>query len=192
MMRLLQQVRRICQQRKPLELTVALIKPDACSNPLVVKKIQDIMMDNFYIIRTRFLRLSHDQAEEFYDIHKDKFFFNRLVTFMSSGPIYAHILAEEDAIAKWRKSMGPTKSYRAQYEAPSSVRGQFGLTDTRNAVHGSDSVESANREISFFFPEFDPVMWLKNEEKHFFRNNVKFSLENLAHHVIHSHDSLKS
>ena len=124
-----------------------------------------------------------------------KFFYNRLVTFMTSGEIGVHILARHDAITRWRQLMGPTKvyrydisglrggrdtggnwdsksktkalcilSHRTRLEHPDTIRGRFGASDTRNATHGSDSVESATREIGFFFPEFSIKQWYEVEE----------------------------
>ena len=80
---------------------------------------------------------SPKEAEQFYSDHKEKFFYNRLLTFMSSGPSDVHILAEYNAIFKWRQLLGPTKVYQAQFTDPNSIRGMFGLSDTRNAAHGS-------------------------------------------------------
>ncbi|KAB7506682.1 Nucleoside diphosphate kinase 6 [Armadillidium nasatum] len=71
-------------------------------------------------------------------------------------------MAHENAILKWRQLMGPTKVFRAHIESPNSIRGNIGLTDTRNSTHGSDSVENATQEIKFFFPEFIMKEW---EEK---------------------------
>lgn len=93
-------------------------------------------------------------AKDFYGEHKDKFFYQRLTTFMSSSPIYVMVLAKEDAISAWRKSIGKANVYRVIYSDPDCLRSIFGLTDTRNAVHGSDSEETAHREAAFFFPEF--------------------------------------
>lgn len=70
------------------------------------------------------------------------------------------VLAGDNAIAKWRSLMGPTKVFKTIFSHPESIRGQFGLSDTRNACHGSDSTESAKREIGIFFPEFDANKWL--------------------------------
>ncbi|XP_029814023.1 LOW QUALITY PROTEIN: nucleoside diphosphate kinase 6, partial [Manacus vitellinus] len=71
-----------------------------------------------------------------------------------SGPMWAYILAHENAVPRWRSLMGPTKVFRARHSDPDSIRGAYGLTDTRNTTHGSDSPASASREIAFFFPEF--------------------------------------
>lgn len=77
------------------------------------------------------------------------------------------VLAGDNAIAKWRNLLGPTKVFKTIFSHPDSIRGQFGLSDTRNACHGSDSTESARREIGIFFPEFDTDDWLHaNSDKH--------------------------
>ncbi len=85
-----------------------------------------------------------------------RFFHPRLVEFIASDTLRAMVLAHPtDAITAWRALLGPTKSFRAHYEAPNSLRGMYGLTDTRNVAHGSDSPESVRREVAFFFPDFD-------------------------------------
>ena len=86
---------------------------------------------------------------------------------MSSGECHAHVLAKENAIADWRTMLGPTKVFKTRFEQPLSVRGMFGLTDTRNVAHGSDSDESAAREIAFFFPEFSVADFFASEETAF-------------------------
>lgn len=105
---------------------------------LIFQKIRDLIIDNnFKVVRSRRTTISREEAELFYKEHRDRFFYNRLVTFMCSGPSDIHILAAHDAIVKWRQLMGPTKVYQAQYNAPDTIRGMFGLSDTRNATHGS-------------------------------------------------------
>lgn len=81
-----------------------------------------------------------------------------------SGPLEAFILSKTNAISCWRELMGPTKVFRAIYSHPDSLRGIFGLTDTRNACHGSDSPESVRREIGIIFPEFRLDEWLEREQ----------------------------
>ncbi|XP_071501054.1 nucleoside diphosphate kinase 6-like [Diadema antillarum] len=93
-----------------------------------------------------------------------RFFYNRLVGFMMCGPMCAQILAGDNVITRWRELMGPTKTFRAKHIQPDTIRGQHGLTDTRNATHGSDSPETASREIGFFFPEFSIQRWYEREE----------------------------
>lgn len=168
----------------PLELTLAIIKPDVCRNPYNLQLIRQIILENkFHFIDTRVGQLSRTEAEKFYIEHKNKFFYNRLVTFMSSGLLSAHVLARENAIRHWRELMGPTHVYRAQYEAPLSLRARFGLTDTRNATHGSDSPDTARREISFFFPDFNMDDFLKYHEIAFRNNEVIFDPERCIHQI---------
>lgn len=78
-----------------------------------------------------------------------------------SGPIEVSILAGDNVIAKWRSLLGPTRVYKTVYTHPQSIRGHFGLSDTRNVCHGSDSMESAKREIAIFFSDFDFERWLE-------------------------------
>lgn len=164
---------------------MAIIKPHITKNPISYAKIKDIMLSaNFKIVRYKYRTISLLEAETFYSEHKEKFFYNRLVTFMTSGPSALLILAKEKAISDWRTLMGPTKVFKAQFEAPQSIRGQFGLSDTRNATHGSDSEESVRREISIFFPEFDIDKWFQEEEPIFRENLLSFSRELFVHQPI--------
>lgn len=101
------------------------------------------------------MQLTRKEAQDFYYEHEEKFFYERLVSFISSGPISVHILHRKDAIKLWRGLLGNTKVYLTQIQNPDSIRGRFGLTDTRNVAHGSDSEGSARTEISHFFPSFD-------------------------------------
>ncbi|VEN64492.1 unnamed protein product [Callosobruchus maculatus] len=135
--------------------TLAILKPHVVKNPFSLSRIKNIILNaNFKIVHLKRKTIDLREAEAFYGEHKGKFFYNRLVTFMTSGPCELMILTKENAIQEWRQLMGPTKVFRAQFEAPDSLRGQFGLSDTRNATHGSDSPESAMKEIEIFFPEF--------------------------------------
>lgn len=153
---------------KVLQLTLAVIKPDAVAHPVMLEALHQTILDNkFVIVRCKDLVWRRQDSERFYVEHSERFFYQRLVEFMSSGPMRAYILAREDAIRHWRELMGPTKVFRARYTAPASIRAQFGLTDTRNTTHGSDSVESAQREIRFFFPDFCAEEWMEKEETSF-------------------------
>ncbi|XP_073888143.1 nucleoside diphosphate kinase 6 isoform X3 [Macaca fascicularis] len=100
-----------------------------------------------------------------------------------SGPIRAYILAHKDAIQLWRTLMGPTRVFRARHVAPDSIRGSFGLTDTRNTTHGSDSVVSASREIAAFFPDFSEQRWYEEEEPQLRCGPVRYSPEGGVHYV---------
>ncbi|XP_064605485.1 nucleoside diphosphate kinase 6-like [Liolophura sinensis] len=150
---------------KRLQLTLAIFKPDITAQPHIIKEVRSMLLQHkFYFIRSKELRLSRQRAEEFYQEHKGKFFLNRLVSFMSSGPLSAHILARDNAVQEWRRLMGPTKVLRTIHEDADSIRGMYGLTDTRNCTHGSDSPESAAKEIAFFFPEFSIDHWYREDE----------------------------
>ncbi|XP_034018390.1 nucleoside diphosphate kinase 6 [Thalassophryne amazonica] len=167
---------------KALQLTLAIIKPDAVAHPLMLQALHRVILENnFIIVRCKDLAWRRADSERFYAEHSGRFFYQRLVEFMSSGPIRAYILAKEDAIQQWRALMGPTKVFRARHECPASVRGQFGLTDTRNTTHGSDSVESAHREISFFFPEFSVADWMEKEEPSFRQGQIHYDQEKQIH-----------
>ena len=99
-----------------LQLTLALLKPDITPMVYSVHKIQDLILDHkFLVIRSKvFPRLPRARVEQFYGEHEGKFFFNRLVTFMSSGSVHAYVLAREDAIQHWRSVMGPTKVFKTR------------------------------------------------------------------------------
>ena len=167
-----------------LQLTLAVLKPDVIANPVTHSHVQSmIMQHNFLIVRSRQLRMTRARAELFYQEHEGKFFYNRLVSYMSCGPICAHVLARQDAVAIWRTLMGPTKVFKSLYDAPFSIRGRFGLTDTRNCTHGSDSDISATREIGFFFPEFDIQQWYVTDEPNFRSGNVEFDETEFLHYI---------
>ncbi|XP_029984922.1 nucleoside diphosphate kinase 6 [Sphaeramia orbicularis] len=167
---------------KVLQLTLAVIKPDAVAHPLMLQALhQKILENDFAIIRCKDLVWRKQDSERFYAEHSGRFFYQRLVEFMSSGQMRAYILARDDAIRHWRELMGPTKVFRARYTSPSSIRGQFGLTDTRNTTHGSDSVESAQREIAFFFPDFCVEEWMQKEEPLFRGGQIQYDHQKQIH-----------
>lgn len=140
---------------KSLQYTFALLKPDVANNSIAREAILSIAETNgFQIVRIKKTKMSLKMAENFYSEHQNKFFFSRLTTFISSSPIYALILAKNDAIRSWRSLIGKASVYRSIYSDPDCIRSKFGLTDTRNAVHGSDSEATVFREVSFFFPDF--------------------------------------
>lgn len=168
-----------------LQLTLAILKPDVVSHPHILHQIKDMIIQRgFLFIRSKRLQLTRARAEEFYKEHEGRFFYNRLVSFMSSGPISTHILARENSILEWRKLMGPTKVFKTIYDDPSSIRGKFGLTDTRNSTHGSDSELNARKEIQFFFPEFNVDDWHSECEQHFFNGVVTFDKEHEVHKYV--------
>ena len=135
----------------PVERTFAMIKPGTADEN-IGPILEEIRANGFTVVSQRKVRLSREQASQFYVEHQHKSFYTRLVEYMSSGPVVALLLAKPGAIVAWRTLMGPTNSFVAKKEKPTSIRGKFGIDGTRNACHGSDSTTSASREISFFFP----------------------------------------
>jgi len=129
-----------------MQRTLAIIKPDAVSNNWA-GTIIEIIGRKFEITDMRMVHLTMDQAKEFYKVHEGKHFFEKNAEFMSSGPCIFMILEGEDAISRYRNLMGPTDHTLAPM---GTLRHMFGTDITHNAVHGSDSEESANFEINFF------------------------------------------
>jgi len=134
-----------------VERTLAIIKPDAIEES--AKILSFIENHGFGILQQRRLHMTPEQCSDFYAEHYGKMFFPSLVSFMSSGPIIAMVLAKENSILEWRDLLGPTSSHRARETHPESLRAIYGTDDQRNAVHGSDSQKGAEREIRFFFPD---------------------------------------
>jgi nucleoside-diphosphate kinase len=125
-----------------------MIKPDSVENRNVGNIINHLEHEGFTIVAARKLRLSTDQARAFYQVHKERPFYNDLVAYMTSGPIWAMTLEREDAVPHLRKVMGATNPAEAD---EGTIRAKYGSSIERNAIHGSDSDENAAIEISFFF-----------------------------------------
>lgn len=130
------------------EQTLSIIKPDSVEKNVIGKILSYLEKEGLSIVAAKMLHLSKEQAESFYDIHKEKPFFNELVEFITSGPVLVQVLEGADAIAKNRKIMGATDPKKAE---PGTIRADFAESIDRNAVHGSDAPETAKREIVFFF-----------------------------------------
>lgn len=145
-----------------------------------------IIENGFQVVKSTRTTISKREAAEFYAEHEGRFFYNRLLTFMCSGPSEVYILARDDAIKTWRELMGPTKVYQAVYTAPGTIRAEYGLTDTRNATHGSDSIKSAIREISVFFPNFNYEQWFEEHEPYFRTGKVAFDEDQFVHFSVKS------
>lgn len=128
--------------------TLTMIKPGAVKNRHIGAIIDMIEKAGFRISAIKSLKLNREDAEEFYAEHKERPFFNDLVEFMTSGPIIAAILLKEDAVADFRKLIGSTDPAEA---AQGTIRKMFAISKSMNAIHGSDSDESAERECNFFF-----------------------------------------
>lgn len=129
--------------------TLGLIKPDGMKN--MGKIIHAIYRSGFLINKLKIVQLSPAEAQQFYSCHKGKPFYDKLCSFMSSGPICAMELVAEDGIAKWRTLLGPTNTADAKAQAPNSLRAHFGTDGTMNACHGSDAPDTAAQELNFFF-----------------------------------------
>ncbi|XP_031551543.1 nucleoside diphosphate kinase 7-like [Actinia tenebrosa] len=133
------------------EQTLALIKPDALGAGHLGSIVEMIDKEGFVICKAKMVRLTRQEASDFYKEHANQPFYNRLVEFMTSGPVVAMELKGHDAIQRWRKLLGPTDSATAREKSPISVRAKFGTDNTKNAAHGSDSSVSAEKELKFFF-----------------------------------------
>ncbi|CAF1050930.1 unnamed protein product [Rotaria sordida] len=133
-----------------VERTLALIKPDCINKADEIETI--ILKQGFTILQKRRITLTAEQCSDFYSEHYGKKFFPSLVAFMTSAPIVAMILAKENAVQEWRDLIGPTNSNTAKETYPDSIRALYGTNEQKNAVHGSDSAVSAEREIRFYFP----------------------------------------
>jgi nucleoside-diphosphate kinase len=131
-----------------IEKTLAIIKPDAVKKKVVGKIIQRIEEEGFEISGLKMLHLTKEEAEGFYIVHKAKPFYDSLTDFMSSGKIVVMVLEGENAIEKWRKTMGVTDPALAE---PGTIRHQFGFSVERNATHGSDAPQTSEWEINYFY-----------------------------------------
>lgn len=135
-----------------MERTLSIIKPDAVAKGVIGKILDRFESNGLKIAATKKLQLSRKDAEAFYAIHSERPFFNDLVDFMTSGPVVVSVLEGEDAMQKNRDLMGATNPKEA---AAGTIRADFAENIDANAVHGSDSVENAAIEISFFFADRD-------------------------------------
>jgi len=133
---------------KVMEKTLSIIKPDGVARGLIGDVIKRLESNGLKIITMKMLKLTKDQAESFYAVHKERPFFQSLTYFMTSGPIVVMVLEGEDAIAGYRDIMGAT-DYREAAEG--TIRRDFATDIEKNIVHGSDSSENAASEIGFFF-----------------------------------------
>ncbi len=133
-------------------ITFTMIKPDATGAGHAGKIIDIILSKGYTIKALKFTRLTTEQAGEFYDIHRERPFFNDLVSFMTSGPIFAAVLEKENAVADFRTLIGATNPAEAE---EGTIRNMFAKSIDANAVHGSDSDENAAREADFFFSRFE-------------------------------------
>ena len=137
-----------------VERTLSIIKPDATRRNITGKINSRLEEAGLRIIAQRRIRLTREQAEAFYAEHSERAFFDDLCSFMTSGPVVVQVLEGDDAIAKNREVMGATNPANAD---EGTIRSEFGESVEANSVHGSDSPDSASREIAFFFSTCDIV-----------------------------------
>ena len=131
-----------------IEQTLSIIKPDAVERNIDNKIKIFFEENNLKIIKSKKVKISKEEASEFYKVHQTKPFYNELCNYLSSGPIVVVILEGENAVAKNRQLMGATDPSKAE---EGTLRKMYGISITKNSVHGSDSVENGKTEIDFFF-----------------------------------------
>ena len=136
----------------PAERTLSIIKPDAVANNKIGEICVRFEKAGLKIVAAKMLQLSRAQAEGFYAVHRERPFFNDLVAFMLSGPVLVQVLEGEGAVLKNREIMGATNPANA---APGTIRKDFAGSVQENAVHGSDAVDTARTEISYFFSSIE-------------------------------------
>ena len=137
-----------------MDKTFSIIKPDATKRNITGSINKIIEENDLRIIAQKRIKLSNDIASKFYEIHKDKPFFNELIDYMTSEPVIVQVLQGDNAVNKYRQVMGSTNPSEAE---EGSIRKTFGLNIQENAVHGSDSDKNAEIEINFFFRDSEIV-----------------------------------
>jgi nucleoside-diphosphate kinase len=143
------------------EKTLSIIKPDAVAKSVIGQINARFEKAGLRIVAAKMLHLTQKQAQEFYAVHKERPFFNGLVSFMSSGPVMIQVLEGENAIAKNRQIMGATNPKDAE---AGTIRADFADSIDHNAVHGSDSAENAQQEVAFFFKPEEMVKYVQATE----------------------------
>jgi nucleoside-diphosphate kinase len=137
-----------------LERTFSIIKPDATRRNITGKIIALIEDNKLRVVASKRIRMTRQQAEGFYAVHKDRPFYGELVEQMIGGPVVVQVLEGDNAIIKYREVMGATNPEKA---VPGTIRKEFALNMGENSVHGSDSPENAKTEIKFFFTDAEIV-----------------------------------
>ena len=137
-----------------LQQTLSIIKPDATRRQLTGAIVQCFEGAGLRIIAQKRLQMTREQAKKFYNVHRERAFFDSLCTFMASGPIVIQVLEGDNSVEENRRIMGATNPVNAEH---TTIRKKFGLSIEENSVHGSDSLENAAWEISFFFAEIEII-----------------------------------
>lgn len=133
-----------------MERTLSIIKPDGVAKNVIGQILSRFEKAGLKIRSMKMMQLTKSQAEEFYAVHKARPFYGELVSYMIGGPVVVSVLEGKDAVALNRKLMGATNPKEAE---PGTIRADFADSISANAVHGSDSLENAAKEVRFFFPE---------------------------------------
>ena len=139
-----------------MERTFLAIKPDGVQRGLAGEIIRRYETKGFTLVGLKFMKVSRELAESHYDVHKERPFFAGLVEFITSGPVVAMVWEGEGVVAAARKMIGATNPLTAE---PGTIRGDFGVDIGRNIIHGSDAIETAQREISLWFSNDELVSW---------------------------------
>ncbi|MBI2067582.1 MAG: nucleoside-diphosphate kinase [Deltaproteobacteria bacterium] len=134
----------------PKERTLSIIKPDGVGKNLIGECLKRFEKVELKIVAARMIHLTKNQAQEFYAVHRGRPFYESLVKYMTSGPVFVSVLEGDNAITKNREVMGATDPQKA---APGTIRRDFATSIDANVVHGSDGPETAKVEIRFFFPD---------------------------------------
>ena len=132
-----------------IERTLSIVKPDGVQKNIIGKIFTRFEDNGLKIVETKMLTLSKEQAQKFYEVHKERPFYDDLVEYMTSGPVVVSVLEGEGAVLKNRQLMGATDPKEAE---KGTIRADFADSKARNCVHGSDSLENAKIEVKFFFP----------------------------------------
>jgi nucleoside-diphosphate kinase len=139
-----------------LERTFLAIKPDGVQRKLIGDIIKRFETKGFTLVGLKFMSVSRELAEQHYDVHKERPFFSGLVEFITSGPIIAMVWEGDGVVAAARKVIGATNPLTAE---PGTIRGDYGVSIGRNLIHGSDAIETAQREIALWFKDEELVNW---------------------------------
>src|SRR5690625_248366 len=144
-----------------MEKSFIMVKPDGVQRGLVGEVVQRLENKGFKLVGAKLMNIPTDLAETHYGEHKERPFFGELVDFITSGPVFAMVWEGEDVIKTARNMMGATNPQEA---TTGTIRGDYGVTVGKNIIHGSDSVESAKREIELFFTE-SVIVWYDKQDQ---------------------------
>ncbi|WP_284141290.1 MULTISPECIES: nucleoside-diphosphate kinase [unclassified Virgibacillus] len=145
-----------------MEKTFLMIKPDGVQRNLIGDIVARFEKKGFQLVAGKLMQISDELAKEHYGEHKERPFFGELVDFITSGPVFAMVWEGENVITTAREMMGKTNPAEA---APGTIRGDYGVTVGKNVIHGSDSPESAEREINLFFKGEEVLAYTKQDHK---------------------------